>query len=258
MIDEWIDKHKQDKKVRAKRKLILGFSVIILAVFIIIISRNVNISGEQNKSVFKYKNDSVSRESKDGKFIVCLDAGHGGIDEGTDGVNDSFEKNINLAITLEIGKILETYDDIKVIYTRNSDEVNWSDDSHENLFERLDISDKANADIFISVHCNSSYEDEEYKGIESWYNPISVEGERLATLIQDELGALEYTLDRGIKTYEEDDALVVVEYNKVPSTLVELGFISNYSDQEFLASENGQRLCANAFVQAILEYKNGI
>ncbi|MGL5353194.1 MAG: N-acetylmuramoyl-L-alanine amidase family protein [Clostridium sp.] len=260
MSDEWIEKHKKTRKLQVKRKKISIISALILVVFLFIViikSKNI-VSGEQNIGVLKPKSSSEIMESKDGKFIVCIDAGHGDFDEGTGGVGDSFEKNINLAISLEIGKRLEEYSDIKVVYTRDSDTVNWSDDSHDNLFERLEISEKANADIFISIHCNSSYEDEGYKGIESWYNPLSVEGEKLATLIQEQLGSLEYTLDRGIKTYEEDEALVVLEYNKAPATLVELGFISNYSDQEFLASENGQKLCANAFVQAILEYKSGM
>jgi len=80
-------------------------------------------------------------------FIVVLDAGHGGHDPGNLG-NGYFEKNIALNIVLKIGKILEQDPNFKVIYTRK-------DDTFIDLYVRGEIANKANADLFVSVHCDS-------------------------------------------------------------------------------------------------------
>ena len=80
-------------------------------------------------------------------FVVVLDAGHGGHDSGNRG-NGYYEKTIALKITLGIGKILEKHRDIRVIYTRKSDKF-------VKLVDRANIANKADADLFISVHCDS-------------------------------------------------------------------------------------------------------
>lgn len=80
-------------------------------------------------------------------FIVVLDAGHGGHDPGNLG-NGYLEKNIALNIVLKVGAILEKHSDIKVIYTRK-------DDTFVDLYLRGEIANKANANLFVSVHCDS-------------------------------------------------------------------------------------------------------
>ena len=85
------------------------------------------------------------------QFIVVLDAGHGGHDPGNLG-NGYMEKNIALNIVLNVGKKLESHPDIKVIYTRK-------DDSFVDLYVRGEIANKANADLFVSVHCDSHTSD---------------------------------------------------------------------------------------------------
>lgn len=84
-------------------------------------------------------------------FVVVLDAGHGGHDPGNLG-NGYLEKNIALNIVLKVGEILSTNKDIKVIYTRK-------DDTFIDLFVRGEIANKANADLFVSVHCDSHSSD---------------------------------------------------------------------------------------------------
>lgn len=81
------------------------------------------------------------------KFTVVLDAGHGGHDPGNLG-NGYKEKNIALNIVLKAGALLENHPDIEVIYTRK-------DDTFVDLYVRGEIANKAGADLFVSVHCDS-------------------------------------------------------------------------------------------------------
>ena len=86
-------------------------------------------------------------QSQEKPFVVVLDAGHGGHDSGNRG-NGYFEKKIALSIALKIGKILEKINDFKIIYTRKSDVF-------VDLIERANIANKANADLFVSIHCDA-------------------------------------------------------------------------------------------------------
>jgi len=88
---------------------------------------------------------------EDNTFVVVLDAGHGGHDPGNLG-NGYLEKNIALNIVLKVGEILSKDKNIKVIYTRK-------DDTFVDLYVRGEIANKANADLFVSVHCDSHTSD---------------------------------------------------------------------------------------------------
>ena len=94
-----------------------------------------------------FGNQSLFSQNYNDKFTVVLDAGHGGKDPGNTG-NGYLEKNIALSIALQVGKELEKQKDIKVIYTRKKDVF-------VNLFRRAEIANKAKADLFISIHCDS-------------------------------------------------------------------------------------------------------
>ena len=81
---------------------------------------------------------------------VCLDAGHGGKDPGCLGPKGAREGKVTLKIILELGRKLKAeFPDLKVIYTRETDEF-------IELFERADIANRNKADLFISVHCNAA------------------------------------------------------------------------------------------------------
>lgn len=93
---------------------------------------------------------SVVAAADDSKFVVVLDAGHGGHDAGAVGVpKTNREKDINLAITLKVGQLLkQNCPDVKVIYTRETDVF-------VTLSGRADIANKADADLFVSIHTNA-------------------------------------------------------------------------------------------------------
>jgi len=88
-----------------------------------------------------------AQQMTDKPFIVVLDAGHGGHDSGNRG-NGYFEKKIALNIVLKIGKQLEKQPGVKVIYTRKTDVF-------VELIQRANIANKADADLFVSVHCDA-------------------------------------------------------------------------------------------------------
>ncbi|AOW20249.1 N-acetylmuramoyl-L-alanine amidase [Urechidicola croceus] len=92
-------------------------------------------------------------------FTVVLDAGHGGHDPGKVGYKKYKEKDIALNVTLAVGKILEANDNIEVIYTRKKDVF-------VDLWVRGQIANKADADLFVSIHCNA-HNSQAY-GAETW------------------------------------------------------------------------------------------
>ncbi|MDP2089879.1 MAG: N-acetylmuramoyl-L-alanine amidase [Flavobacteriaceae bacterium] len=92
-------------------------------------------------------------------FTVVLDAGHGGKDPGKVSNHKYYEKEIALNIVLEVGKLLEQEKNIKVIYTRKTD-------IFLELRERARIANKADADLFVSIHCNAHHSQAE--GAETW------------------------------------------------------------------------------------------
>jgi len=91
---------------------------------------------------------SLSLYSQTSKFKVALDAGHGAKDFGAV-YNGHIEKNIALAVALKVGKILENNSGIEVIYTRKTDVF-------IDLVERANIANRADAHIFVSIHCNAN------------------------------------------------------------------------------------------------------
>ncbi|MEJ1222332.1 N-acetylmuramoyl-L-alanine amidase family protein [Sediminicola sp. 1XM1-17] len=91
------------------------------------------------------------KKPKEKTFVVVLDAGHGGHDPGNLG-NGYLEKNIALNIVLNVGKMLEKNPNVKVVYTRK-------DDTFVDLYVRGQIANKADADLFVSVHCDSHNSD---------------------------------------------------------------------------------------------------
>ena len=117
----------------------------------------------------------------------------------------------------------------------------------------LTVTETANdwdADIFVSIHCNSA-EAEEACGTETFaYALDGGEGEKLATCIQDQIVDALNTVDRGVKA---NPKLFVLRYTAMPAVLVELGFISNEGDEALLTDRQDD--FARAIARGVTDYE---
>lgn len=173
-------------------------------------------------------------------MIICIDAGHGGNDSGAVG-SKSEEKDIVLDISQRASKKL-TENGHTVILTRNEDKT-------ISLDERCSIANSEGADLFISIHANSS-ENLDASGIETFYYPTFEDGKQLATFIQDRIIARTHMNNRGVKT----ERFQVLRETSMTAVLVEVGFMSNISDEEKMLTDSYRALCSDAIYYGILDY----
>jgi len=226
------------------------------------------------------------------KFVVVIDAGHGGHDPGNSW-NGFREKGIALNIALKVGAELEKIPDIKVIYTRKSDVF-------VTLAGRAQIANKAEADLFISIHMNGHksqaqgtetfvlglhrnqdnlevamrenqviFLEEDYEMTYDGFNPNSPESYigltlmqeeyldqsiLLADLVQKNFTNINKRVNRGVK----QAGFLVLRETYMPSVLIEAGFLSNKSEGTYLNSASGQAAIAESIVRAVKDYKSSM
>lgn len=190
---------------------------------------------------------SVIIIKKDDELIACIDAGHGGTDVGA--INENrYEKDDNLKIAKLVEKYLEEQG-IKTVMTRNND-------TNVSLKQRCKIANKKEADLFVSIHRNSA---EQGNGIEIWTNSKKQKDDlNLANAILKKLQDTEIQSDRGVKSGTakgENTDYYVLKNTKMPSCLIELGFITDDKDNE-LFDENIEDY-AKAIASGIIEYIEG-
>lgn len=232
---------------------------------------------------------SYAQKHRD-KFVVVLDAGHGGKDPGNMG-NGFREKDIALHIVLQLGKELEKHKDIEVIYTRTTDVF-------VTLKGRADKANKAKADLFVSVHLNAFkratvqgaetyvlgtyrnkdnldvamqensviYLEDDYEETYDGFDPKSPESYIGMTLMQEEYLDQSIVLanfvqnkftnelkryDRGVKKA----GFLVLRETYMPSVLIESGFLTNLAEGRYLNTAKGQKEMGIAIAQGVLRYK---
>lgn len=233
---------------------------------------------------------NVLGQTNSNKFSIVLDAGHGGKDPGNS-YHGFVEKDIALKTTLKVGKFLEREKDFDVTYTRQTDEF-------IELVNRPKIANKINADLFVSIHCNSvkNFEPEgtetfvmglsranmnmevaknensvilledNYKKVYQGFDPkkpesligLTIKKEvnldnsiALASAIQDNFTTNLNRKTRGIK----QQPLWVLDAAVMPGVLIELGFLSNKEEGEYLNSDEGQTEMARQIANSIIHYK---
>lgn len=185
------------------------------------------------------------------KEVIVLDAGHGGYDGGSLSKNNIKEADISLALALKTGKILEN-NGYKVVYTRTSDHVTWESDNVQDLSARVRIGEEANADYFISLHLNfgESYNDGA-RGFEIYLDYEDKTIINMAKTLKKNLTKLNYSIDRGLKS-TKDFPLQVIDYNKVPAMLIEIGFLTDDDDTKYITSQKGQDNIAQTIADSIM------
>ena len=175
---------------------------------------------------------NMNVSAKSTKETIMIDAGHGDYDVGSISNFDDYEKDINLDIALLVGKQLKSYG-YNVVYTRTSDSVSWPSDNKKDLQARCNLAQKKNADLFISIHLNSSeYDASGYEIYCDFTNKTTV---KLSNSILTQLDQLDYSTNRGLLDTNETP-LYVVTNNKVDAILIEAGFISDDSDLYYLTN----------------------
>ncbi len=203
--------------------------------------------GESNTGGVKYPSDE--KNNKTGKKLVVVDAGHGGHDPGAVGFNGTLEKDINLELALRLASLLSEagYD---VILTR-------FDDTFIPLKERSIIANNANADIFVSIHCNATVNHDAtgtsvYTQSETpaGVYPNQEESQRLAACVQKELLKGLGLKDAGIRRKN----LSVCRETYAPTVLVEVAFIDNIIEEILLNIPEFQLQAAQSIKRGIDSY----
>ena len=231
-------------------------------------------------------------QAREKTFTVVLDAGHGGKDPGAMAYSIK-EKNINLAVTLALGEMIERRSpDTKVVYTRKTDRF-------IELDERANIANRNKADLFISIHTNSVKRGSSVRGTETFTLGLARTQENLEVAMRENSAIL--LEDNYLQKYEGFDpnssesyiifefmqnrhmeqsidfasviqkefvrqkranrgvkqgGLLVLRKTSMPAVLVELGFVSNREEARFMASSSGQEKLAKALYNAFVKFKN--
>lgn len=228
------------------------------------------------------------------RFTVVIDAGHGGHDPGAIGKRGK-EKNINLSVALKLGKLIkQNCPDTRVVYTREKDvfiplhrRAEIANDAKANLFisihtnsvasrnskvsgtetytlglhrtqENLEVAKKENAVILI---------EDDYKQRYAGFNPNSSESYIIFEFLQDKNMAQSVNfatkVQRCFRNANRTDkgvhqaGFLVLRATSMPSVLIELGYITNPTEEAFLMSERGSSTLAKSIYQAFLNYKKG-
>ena len=201
------------------------------------IIKEVYVSSEENN--ISLLSTVESRDARS-QYVAYIDPGHGGYDPGTSG-NGIIEKDLVLKIALSVKSKLEAKG-IKVIMSRTTD-------TYVSLEDRSKGANQANPDIFISIHVNSAGA-VSASGIETYY--YKGIDKDLAESLQSKLISYTGAKDRGAKF----ENFHVVRETKMPSSLVEIGFLTNVNEANNMKSSSYQEKLSNAIVDGAVDYLN--
>ncbi len=223
---------------------------------------------------------------------VVIDAGHGGTDPGNLGTRryKKAEKDVSLAVALKVEQyIKERFPDIKVVMTRRTD-------VYPTLHERTVIANRAQGDVFISIHCdaaenrsaygsstyvmgkdhddenrvamreNSVILQEDNQDVYEGFDPSKPESYIMLTMFQYAFIQQSVELAQNVQNAFRDDVgrkdrgvrqqpLYVTSRTAMPSILIELGFLTNSTEEDFLMTEEGQDQMARAISRSFAQYK---
>ena len=178
---------------------------------------------------------------------ILIDPGHGGSDSGAVGPNGTTEASVTLAVSKKVRNILSA-SGANVVMTRDTDRDVFGPNANgqDELQARVDVGERAGADIFLSIHCNA-FSNPNSNGMETYYYAGSWKSERLATLLNEELAAAGGLYNRGVKTAN----FYVIKHSSMPSSLAELAFVTNPREEALLSDDSYQEKLAGAIARAI-------
>ena len=172
---------------------------------------------------------------------VVIDAGHGGRDAGTIGFDGTNEKDINLEIALALYDFLNVCG-IRSVLIRNGDYEFYMEGEERNrsdLYNRLDFVNSIENSALISIHQNH-FEDESEWGAQIWYSANTPESKQLAEGIINNIKEF-LQPDNKRENMESDSSYYILYKAKVPSIMVECGFMSNEKENALLKQSEYQR-----------------
>jgi N-acetylmuramoyl-L-alanine amidase len=222
---------------------------------------------------------------------IVIDAGHGGHDTGTIGPSGLMEKDVSLDVALRVGQLVaQRLPAAEIVYTRD-------DDKYVSLEKRTAIANQAKADLFLSIHANSS-DDPATRGVETYYLNFSDTPEAMDVATREnavaqgsvhDLQNLVSKIARNEKTEESRDfaldiqdslanrtddtshsgpdrgvrkaPFVVLIGANMPSVLAEISFLSNPADEQWLKKpENRERIAEGLYrgIEAYLQSTNSL
>ena len=233
----------------------------------------------------------MAREDAERQRVIVIDAGHGGKAYPGAVYGGVKEKDINLAVALKLGALIEKeLPNAKVVYTRKTDTA-LGQSLNEDLSARANIANKAEGDLFISIHANAA-KNTSVKGAETLimgeseketrYNEdalydnrkdelIDMSDENTAAMVRAYIQNLQFTYGeysemmarimqshygKGGRTVRKvkRQLLKVLYATDMPSVLTELGFMTNKSELAYMKSEKGQNELARMLCNAVKEY----
>ncbi|MBO5926284.1 MAG: N-acetylmuramoyl-L-alanine amidase [Clostridia bacterium] len=187
------------------------------------------------------------------KIVIGIDAGHGGIDKGAVSDSGTLESEINLLIASNLSEIFEKAG-YSAVLTRKDGEGLYGDTSSgfklRDLKERLKIVNESNCNLFISIHLNK-YSSKLRRGAQAFYKGNDESSKKLAESIQTELNLLE-------ESKRMYDALTgdyyLLNSLKIPSVIVECGFLSNDEEEALLNTEAYRKKLAKTIYNGVVRY----
>ena len=188
---------------------------------------------------------------------IVIDAGHGGEDGGTVGVNGVLEKELNLLTSKDLYTLFK-FAGYDVLMTRTEDEMLYDKTSDYvgkkkilDLAARLRIIEETNPDLFLSIHMNS-FPQEKYSGLTVYFSKNTSESANVASLIQNDIKEhLQPENDR--ETKAADKNIYLLDRASCPAILIECGFLSNREECKALCDpEYRKRLSLIIFSSAVI------
>ena len=177
---------------------------------------------------------------RQGRILVMIDPGHGGRDPGAIGIGGLREKDINITVSRRVQDQLEAQG-IQVVMTR-------SDDRAVSLQGRVDLAERANATVFVSIHANAiSLSRPEVNGLETYYYSS---GLTLARTIHSRILQNVDMADRGVRRAR----FYVLRNTSMPAVLVETGFVTGRDDAARFRNPAAVQQIADSIAQGIIDY----